>query len=81
MPRNVRNFWIELDVDGRKKKVCTGPRTANGEFEITIRVRDHGDISPEELKIWGRIDSDGTLSVDAKTSRGVAWMTLLEGRR
>jgi hypothetical protein len=43
MPRNVRNFWIVLDVDGRTK-VQPGPRTKDGGFASTIYMRDKGSV-------------------------------------
>ena len=44
MPRHVRNFWIELTVDGKKSRIATGPCAKDGGFELTIRQRDKGDI-------------------------------------
>ena len=43
MPRNVRNFWIDLEVDGRTR-VQTGPRTKDGGFASTIYMRDKGSV-------------------------------------
>ena len=42
MPRCERNFWIELDVDGKKTRVATGPRSKDGGFSMTIYMRDEG---------------------------------------
>lgn len=44
MPRNVRNFWIDLSVDGRKATVETGPRRRDGGFSARIFIRDKGDV-------------------------------------
>lgn len=44
MPRNVRNWWIEIEVDGRKHRVATGPRNKGGGFSIVIKQRDGGSI-------------------------------------
>jgi hypothetical protein len=60
MPRCVRNFWIETDVDGKKERVATGPRQANGGFETTIKMRNDGDVA-EAGTIKGVVDDDGTL--------------------
>lgn len=46
MPRNVRNFWIELVVDGKKTKIATGPVSKTGGFELTIKARNEGEILP-----------------------------------
>ena len=53
MPRNVRNFWISLNVDGKKHEVATGPRRKDGGFDINIKLREHGHISDTELNIEG----------------------------
>ncbi len=44
MPRNVRNFWIEAQVDGRKHDVATGPRRADGGIYLRVYIRDSGDV-------------------------------------
>lgn len=45
MPRNVRNFWLELTVDGKTSRVETGPQSKDGGFQLTIKMRDEGDIT------------------------------------
>ena len=44
MPRNIRNFWIELTVDGKKSRVATGPRGKDGGFRLVVKMRDNGNI-------------------------------------
>ena len=44
MPRNVRNFWIEVYVDGRKTKVACGPQAKDGGAFITIYQRSNGEV-------------------------------------
>lgn len=44
MPRNVRNFWLELSVDGKRTDIATGPRTKDGGFDLRIAMRDEGGI-------------------------------------
>ena len=63
MPRNVRNFFIEIEVDGRKSLVRTGPVAKGGGFFLTIRMREDGEISPTRLEITGNATNDG-LGVD-----------------
>ena len=66
MPRNVRNFWLTLDVDGSKKQVATGPRSRTGGFDLTVAIREDGSISKKEVEILGRatyeLPSGGTAS-------------------
>lgn len=56
MPRNVRNFWIELDVDGRSERISTGPRASNGGFSMEIKLRENGQISKTYYQIEGFSD-------------------------
>ena len=44
MPRNVRNFWIEADVDGYKNRFGFGSKRKEGGFEMLINQRDKGQI-------------------------------------
>lgn len=60
MPRNVRNFWLELGVDGSKTRVETGPRSKDGGFHLTILQRDGGGII-RAAEIDGRVMSNGKL--------------------
>jgi hypothetical protein len=62
MPRNVRNFWIDLDVDGRKGRVGTGPQAKEGGFDMVIKTRDYGEIR-KAVTILGRAKPDGTLTI------------------
>jgi hypothetical protein len=44
MPRAVRNFWVEVYVDGRKTNIGTGPRCKGGGMMIEVFQRDRGCI-------------------------------------
>ena len=55
--RNVRNFWIKLDVDGQKR-MAGGPARKDGGFELTVKMRN------------GETGESGV--VDALTIRGIA---------
>ena len=64
MPRNVRNFWIELDVDGRKKRVATGPRSKDGGFRLIVYQREKGGIV-KALNVFGSVNVLGKLEICA----------------
>jgi hypothetical protein len=68
MPRNVRNWWIELDVDGKKIDINTGPRSKSGGFNINIWQRDMGAVTGS-LIISGEVEGD-TLTLTARTFDG-----------
>ena len=59
MPRNVRNFWIELNVDGRTP-IAAGPVARDGGFELTVKQRDKGGIL-YALTVRGYADDNGGL--------------------
>lgn len=59
MPRNVRNFWIEAEIDGREHPLAGGPKSKDGGFTATVKMR-HGGTVLSALKIDGYpITSDG----------------------
>ena len=73
MPRNVRNFWVEAEVDGRKTGIAFGPQGKDGGFELTVYMRNEGEVAKairlegeahgEMLTLW--IDhSGGEESID-----------------
>ena len=40
----VRNFWIEVEIDGRKTKLTGGPTGKNGGMVIVLYQRQEGKI-------------------------------------
>jgi hypothetical protein len=40
----IRNFWIEVHIDGRKTVLKGGPQSKNGGMRVNIFQRDHGMI-------------------------------------
>jgi len=59
MPRNVRNFWIDLEVDGRSD-IGTGPVDKNGGLIATFKMRSDGGIE-YALMVVGKARPDGSL--------------------
>ena len=47
MPRVVRNFWLEADVDGRVSTVAGGPRGKDGGITLRIYQRSGGEEDVE----------------------------------
>lgn len=62
MPRNTRNFWLNINVDGRKAKVGTGPRSRSGGFRCQVLQRADGAIHHDDVTIEG-INRDGLLEL------------------
>ncbi len=51
--RNVRNFWVALEVDGKKEDVGTGPRSRDGGFFCKIKQRRNGSVADNEVVVRG----------------------------
>ena len=70
MPRNVRNFWIEAEVDGRKTPIAFGPRSADGGFRLTVYMRKLGDIETA-IEMEGFLNSFGELVLRIDHKEGI----------
>lgn len=64
MPRNVRNFWVDLEVDGRKSSIGAGPVSKTGGFFMRIKIRNKGGIDTA-MEIRGLAYEDGKISLVA----------------
>lgn len=42
MPRNVRNYWIEAEIDGRATPLAGGPKGKEGGLRLCLKRRNHG---------------------------------------
>jgi len=69
MPRNVRNFWIEVSADGYRQPVALGPRKKDGGFRLTVRQRDRGQVTCP-LTLEGYAEPDGRLRLTAFADTG-----------
>lgn len=74
MPRNVRNFWLELQVDGSATRIETGPREKDGGFTLVIRQRDKGNIIAA-MEVRGQVTTDGQLRLRAGTGEQLITVT------
>lgn len=79
MPRNVRNFWIEAEIDGRKSRIVAGPVRKDGGFSLRISMRDRGRIV-EPLNIYGITLEDGNLELRVATGKDANFERFSEGR-
>lgn len=60
MPRNVRNWWIEAEIDGRTARIGAGPQSQNGGIFLRVLQRQQGGII-EALRAVGEVQADGRL--------------------
>lgn len=44
MPRNVRNFYLNADIDGYQNNLGGGPRRKEDGMSINITQRDEGEV-------------------------------------
>ena len=77
MPRCVRNFWLNAQIDGRRSAFASGPRSACGGFSLAVFYRDRGTVA-RPLRVTGRcidgrlvldVDDDGTTVFRRETER------------
>jgi hypothetical protein len=47
----MRDFWIEVDIDGRRTKLRGGPRSKGGEMSLTIYAKNTHNESEEILHV------------------------------
>jgi hypothetical protein len=66
MPRNVRNFWVSFNVDGRDSKLESGPVSADGGFSGEILIRRDGCIDTAAI-LRGVAHPDGSLELIVTT--------------
>ena len=62
MPRQVRNFWIEAEIDGQKTTLSGGPKSRTGGIEVFIKMRDKGRVDTP-ITIRGFAHEDGRLAL------------------
>lgn len=54
--RNVRNFWLQADTDGRTP-IALGPKSREGGLRATLYLREHGAVSDDKVEIYGTVGS------------------------
>ena len=60
IPKSVRNFWIEITIDGRKEVLKAGPKSKNGGFSLIVYQRDNEKII-KTAQITGIADRENRL--------------------
>lgn len=56
---NVRNCWVDADIDGRQSSLSGGPKAKDGGMYLVIRVREKGAINSKKLVVDIRTTIDG----------------------
>lgn len=60
---SMRNFWIEMKIDGRKTTVKTGPKGKKGGFIVEFFVKQEGK-SYLLYTVKGFVQKDDTLRTE-----------------
>lgn len=67
--RNVRNFWADADIDGKRSNAVGGPRNKDGGMKITLYQRDNGTITTA-INVDCFIDCEGKVVTVVKDKHG-----------
>jgi hypothetical protein len=51
MPRTVRNFWVEADIDGYKSNLSGGGQAKDSGMVVTVLHREDGVIADSNIKV------------------------------
>jgi hypothetical protein len=70
--RNVRNFWIELSVDGKQEEISAGPKGKDGGFFLRVLVREKGSVCPQIATLSGVVNAEGKLVIRCTMDQGLA---------
>ena len=68
----IRNFWIEVEIDGRKTKLKGGPVSKDGEMKVKLYQRDEGAIHEAVDIVCKRVDDQLFTQIVAKSPDGSA---------
>lgn len=60
--RNVRNFWLSADIDGRSTLLEGGPRSRDGGFDLDVYQRADGSVV-KTLAVTGRAYKNGDVKL------------------
>jgi len=79
MPRNVRNFWVEVEVDGYKNPIKFGPREKDGGFEMVIKQRKEGKVAIGAY-IRGFVTESGQIVLSIESGQNINHMEVVTKR-
>jgi len=71
--RNIRNFWLDIDVDDKDTPFSSGPMTEDGGFRATIYQRNK-DKTVKSLVLKGTVDDTENIILRVKNMEtGEIW--------
>jgi hypothetical protein len=78
--RNVRNFWLSANVDGRSTVMEGGPQAKDGGMRVRILQRDGGRVGDGAVDIMCRPIASGRLRTTVEFPAGAKVETDAAGR-
>ena len=78
-PHNVRNFYIEVEIDGYKTTLRGGSPSKDGGMKVTLYQRDSGEIT-KALTVDCTADSEGVLKTKVTNNNGEYLTTVITAR-
>ena len=66
----IRNFWIEVEIDGRKTKLNGGPVNKDGKMKVKLYQRDEGTIHEAVTITCENVDDQLLTQIVAKSPDG-----------
>ena len=74
----IRNFSIDVNIDGRKTPLTGGPRTKDGGFVLNIHMRDENTSIPAIRIYGGCYDGKLTLLIEDTSDKNVKTVFIKE---
>ena len=74
----VRNFWVDVVVDGRQTDLSGGPRSKDGGMRAVFYVRDNGAIV-KAVTVDCYTGADGQLTIAVQSESQDEYKMLLQG--
>lgn len=75
--RNVRNFWVDVNIDGYKTDLSGGPQGKDGGIGGSIMIRDRGQAK-KAVSISGGV-WDGKISLRIAVGDGIDFRRCADG--
>lgn len=67
--KNVRNFWVDCDIDGRESTLSGGPRCKTDGMTVAIKQRNNGEVETV-LTVSCFVNTDGDLETYVTDAQG-----------
>lgn len=73
----LKNFYINCEIDGRKSKLAGGPKAEDGGFNLTIYQRSEGK-KIKSLSVIGTVQATGRLRLEILKNDNILMVSSIE---